>query len=180
MNASRLYRAALLASLLLFSGCIQKEVRGDVMVWTYEWWVSVVGILGGIVLSVACFLLRKKWANAWIVMVVALLFTVVAGPMGFLNYVELSADHLAIRSGTWIAPTVQNIRFDDVASIDLTKEIKRGRRGRTTTKYYLTFKTKDGGHEKVSVGDEMMEAANDDLATTLKAKGLSVNDMTGE
>lgn len=180
MNASRSYRAALLAGLLLFSGCVKKEVQGDLMVWTYEMWVSIAVILGGLAVAGGAFLFRKAGGGAWVVLIVALLAVFVMGPMAFVDRLEIDQQHLSARWGFWFAPTLHDIRFDNVSRIDYTKETRRGRRGRTNTSYYLVFTTKDGNQQKLGATNSLMEAAADDLILALTAKGLSVNDMTGE
>lgn len=180
MNSSRLRGAALLAGLLLFSGCVQKEVQGDLSIWTYESWVSAAVVLGGLAIAGGAFLFRKVGAGAWIVLVVALLVVFTFGPIGFFDRLELDQQHLSTRWGFWFAPTLHDIRFDDVSRIDYTKETRRGRRGRTNTSYYLVFTTKNGEQHKLGATNSLMEAAADDLISALSAKGLSVNDVTGE
>ncbi len=179
-GASRLLRMALLLGAVCLSGCIRKETQGDLSVYSFERWVGGSVVVVGLAVAIGAILFRKSGAGAWVTAVVALVITTVAAPMLFSDHVKLDKEHLETRWGLWFAPSVHNVRFDDVVKVDYTKEVKRGRRGRKNTTYFLIFTKKSGEQDKVAVSGELMSAASDELAAALLAKGLDVNDLTGE
>jgi len=176
----RLRLGLLLLGGLLLAGCTRKEQQGDLMVWKYETWVGFAAILGGIAVAAGAIALRKSGNWSWVIMLLAIGFTIGFAPFGFVDHVSLDQEHIATRWGFWFAPTLHDIRFDDVSRVDYTKETRRGRRGRKETSYYLVFTTKNGTQDKLTATNSLMEAAAEDLMLALAAKNLSVNDLTGE
>lgn len=178
--ATRLRQIGLLLGAACLSGCIRKETQGDLSIYTFETWVGASIIVVGLAVTVGAILFRKSGAGAWITAVVALVLTIVLAPMMFMDFVKVDKEHLESNWGFWFAPSKHDIRFDDVAKVDYTKEVKRGRRGRKNTTYFLIFTKKSGEQLKVAASGELMTAASDDIVSSLSAKGLHVNDLTGE
>ena len=178
--AARLRQIGLLLGAACLSGCVRKETQGDLLVYTFETWVGASVIVVGLAVTIGAILFRKSGAGAWITAVVAIVLTIVVGPMLLSDYVKLDKEHIETHWGLWFAPSVHNVRFDEVAKVDYTKEVKRGRRGRKNTTYFLVFTKKSGEQEKVAASGELMTAAGDDVIAALTAKGLVVNDLTGE
>ena len=170
----------LLPGALLLAGCTRKETQGDLTIVTYEAWVGLVAILIGLVVAVVSLLMRKSGIGAWIVAIAAVAFTVGFAPFGFVDYVRVDKEHIATRWGFWFVPTLHDIRFDDIAKVDYTKETRRGRRGRKETSYNLVFSRKSGEQEKLTATNSLMQAASDELVDALSAKGLAINDLTGD
>ena len=88
--------------------------------------------------------------------------------------------HIEGRWGFSVAPTTHDIALDNVNDVTLTKEISRGRRGRKNTNYYLNFNLKNGGTEKLTTSNSLMEASADKLLATLVTRNIPIVDNTGD
>jgi hypothetical protein len=180
LASSRVFTFSILCLIATAAGCTREETQGDLKIWTYESWVGVVAILAGIAVTVGALALRKSGFGAYVVAFFAIAFTVGFAPFGFVDYIKLDKEHVSTRWGFWFTPTIHEIRFDDVSRVDHTKEEKRGRRGRKSTSYYLVFTSRSGVQDKLGVGNSLMKAAKEEIVLALAAKGLEVNDLTGE
>lgn len=71
-------------------------------------------------------------------------------PIWVFDHVTVTEERLQTKWGFWMALTLHDIAFDDVAGVNLTKEITRGRRGRHT----LGFRPDLGNQGKLGVDDD--------------------------
>ncbi len=167
--------AALVLSLGLFSGCVRQSREGNTTVYSMELWVGGLTTLGGLAAVPAGVALRKSNTRGSIVLILlGLGLLIVVAPNMFLDSTKVDAEHFESRHGFWFSPTIHNIRFDEMASIHRTKEVRRGRRGRKTTNYYLDITKTSGQSERVPLGTIMSEAEPEVIRHALE-RGIPIS-----
>lgn len=171
-------RALVLCGLLTLCGCTKESVEGDRAVYMYEWWVSVVVLVGGTIGTGVCLLAGKEDWRGWLGAVAIAAFTVGFGPMSWFDRVAVDSKTLETRWGFWAYPTVHQVAFADIKGVDLTKRRTSGRRRRTN--YYMVFQKKDGSSEEITISNSLMEAAADRIVEALAQNQIAVVDKTGE
>lgn len=177
-------RASVFLSLAIFclamSGCTKKIETDQTVVHCYESWVGFAGVAVGIGASIfGWFIKSSAGFRGWLFFIMAMAGTVMFSPFGFFDHVTVSPDRLQVQWGFWTFPTKHDIPFDNVNSVALTESSSVSRRGRRTN-YRLEFQLKDGKKESLTATNTLMEAAADDLTQQLAARGIMINDLTGE
>ena len=146
--------------LAALTGCVQKSANGSSHVFTYEIWVPLLVLMGGIVGAPAGWFVRHASARlGWGLLILAPIGAIFFAPSLFMEKVVVHDDALTVRSGIWGMTANHDVKFDNVQMVRLTSEEVRGRRGRKTTNYYLVFVQKDGSQAKVSINNNVTEAA---------------------
>jgi len=136
--------------LLCVCGCVDTEEKAGTFRATYSWWVGTAAILGGLLLAIVGWLWKQTSFRGWVLFIFALVGTIGFAPFGFVDHVTVTEERLQTKWGFWMAPTLHDIAFDDVAGVNLTKEITRGRRGRHT----VGFRPDLGNQGKLGVDDD--------------------------
>jgi hypothetical protein len=162
------FRYGLLSLALFAAGCVNKKVEGSATVYTLEWWVPVLFVLGGLaLLGIAVFSLAKKRIWGGVILGLAGLGVLGFGlPSALNDRVVVDDEHFERTSG-WISTHTQSARFDELDNITLKSETKMTRRGKRTTYSYVCTK-KGGGSEEIPIGDLMREAHPQILANAQK------------
>ena len=166
--------------LLCLSGCVTETQSGDTSTFTFALWVSGSILLGGLAAMVGGWFLRtrsERWG--WGLMIGGLLAVAIFAPTMFSDKATVSPELFTLRTGFFFAPTRHEVRFADVARMDLTKEVKPGRRGRKDTSYYLNFHLKAGESRKVPIGDLMKNGALERVLVIAATQNIPVADLTG-
>lgn len=171
--------ALVLCVLAAASGCVKESSDGAEKRFTYESWVPLSIILGGIAVAPVGWLMhRASKKYAWALLIGGPLVAVVFGP-GFLSsHVTFNDDRLTCRLSlfTFFGST-ETVNFSEVTRVRLTSEETRGRRGRKTTSYYLNFDRTNGEPIKLSADGNLMEAAAKELALRLAKRNIVVIDQ---
>jgi len=169
-------RFALLAlTLLAFPGCVTERVDGDTTIFTFAWWLPLLILVGGVVSLFAGILLRQN-RFGWVLMIGGPIAAIFFAPSLWNDKVTLDHQHFTQRTGLWFAPRFQDVAFADLASIDLTSETRRTRRGRSTS-YYMVCHRKSGEVAKVSINDLMKQGAFQKILAEASTYGIVVNDF---
>ena len=146
------HTSAFLAALVLcfLPGCYERVSHGNESVYQFAWWLGPLVIAGGI-LAFPCGWLLRKWSKklGTILMILAPLMLIVAAPAIYSDYAIVDDDHFEARYGFWFAPTVHNLRFDDLQEIRYVAV--PGSRGRTN--YELHCISRTGQQTVVHAGD---------------------------
>jgi len=177
-NKIALVFAALI--LLCVCGCVDTDESAGTFRATYSWWVGTAAIIGGLALAIVGWLWKQTSFRGWVLFIFALAGTIGLAPFGFVDQVTVTEERLQTKWGFWMAPTLHDIAFDDVAGVNLTKEITRGRRGRKDVKYNLVFRMKNGEADELTATNALMKAALESIAGRLADRGVFVNNLTGE
>lgn len=180
MMRKQLNLLALLLLTAVLCGCVKRETTESGVVVSYELWVAFSAILGGIAASAFGWYLKSHSVRGWVFLIVAVLGTVTFSPFGFVDHVTVDHDHLETRWGFWCFPTINKVAFSDVASVNLSKKITSGRRGRKNVNYYLDFAKKDGSVISISATNSLMEEAAPDVLVELDSHSIPFQDVTGE
>ncbi len=164
------------------SGCVQQKVTGDVITYTYDWWVGVATALGAVAaVIVGWFIitLARPGFVSWLfgirrfalgllvggpVMVVMVIPTVVT------HYVQVDADHFEVRHRWWWSPTRHNVRFDQLQAIGVFEGfVKDGE----ASDSYLDCVSQAGKHEQVEL-DPLVRRALPNLLKRAEQRGVRV------
>lgn len=165
---------------LCLAGCTKKEDITDGIRVSYELWVGITAMLGGVVATVIGWFARTKGWRGWLFFIIAVLGLTCFAPFPFVDHVTVTNQRISTQWGFWPIPTKHDFSLDDVTSVTMTKETSRSRRGGRRTSYYLNFRLNDGTTEKLTAGNKLMEEAADELVSQLAAHGIQITDQTGE
>jgi hypothetical protein len=162
------------APCLALCGCVSETPTGTGSTFKFEWWIptliTVVALLG---LIAGVLMIKRRKGGGW-VFALAGVFGLIFGTGMFMDRAVVDDDHLDLHTGIIFTPTKHTVRFDDVVAIVGTAEEKAGRRGRTTTSYYLNFQLKSGGVQKVPLGDLMKNGAAAKVLAVAQKRGIPV------
>jgi hypothetical protein len=179
MNYRPLLWMGLMAVLATQAGCVRESVGEAGKTFAYELYVPVLLFFGGIAAAVAGWYLRGG-RFGWVLMIGGVISTLGFAPSMFLDKVTVDDKHFTVRTGIWGLTNVHDVAYDNLTSVELTKEEKRGRRGRKSTSYYLLCHCKDGTSAKVPLNNQVCEAAAFDILTQIKDHNVPIGDATGE
>jgi hypothetical protein len=140
-------------------GCYRKVNEHGNIVISFDTWVPVLAALiglaavpvGGVMFA------RGNRFKGGLVAVIGPLAAVVIAPMFYLDRVVINEEGFSSRHGFWWSPTVHDIRYQDLAFVQVTEEVRTTRRGRSYS-YYFDCTFKSGRQERVPLGDVMKEA----------------------
>jgi hypothetical protein len=173
-------RAAFLmmfALLLVTSlGCVDESTDGAAKVFSYELWVPITIMAGGLVAAVAGWFLRDALGRfGWALLIGGPIAAIFFGPSMLLDRVVVGEERFSMRSGIWGMTAVHAFDYENVSSVQITKETSGGRRRKTT--YYLNVNEKNNESSKVPL-NTISEAALPDLLERLKKYNVPVVDRT--
>ena len=161
----------------LMTGCVEREVEGEVVKFSFATWAQLTVLLVGLAAAPVGIALKNASGRApWIGIIVSIVMLLVLLPGQFLDYAKVDATHFEGRYGIWVSPTKFDIKYADLSHIDNVIYETRGRRGRKNTKNRLDCVMKSGERQKVELGD-MMKEARDDILTRAEAAGVEVRDV---
>ena len=139
---------------LALSGCVRETVDGDVVTVGYEWWVTALWVLGGLVALPAGWFIREN-RYGWVLMLVGAGLLAVGAPTSALTRATVSPEGFSVHSGIWGATATGDAKFADVTTLRQTSEVTRGRRGRKNTTHYLNYEVRGGQPGKFSLGNDV-------------------------
>ena len=146
--------------ILLTSGCVDESVDGSVRTYTYELWVPLTILVGGLLAAIWGWFLRDTFGRyGWALLIGGPIAALFFAPSMFFDRAVVSDTSYSLRTGIWGMTATHEVEYEDLQLILVTSEEKRGRRGRRTTHYYLRCKRKDGTEAKVPLGNKISEAA---------------------
>lgn len=171
---------ALVLGALLLGGCVVREVDGDAMQFTYEWWV--LPLIAAIVVGAVVWGVRTLRADppvasrnarwtAWVVVVggpVVLLFA----PTYHLHPLRVDPAGFERHAGLVFAPSSTRVEFAELERIEI--EVTERLRSRSDNLTLVTI-GRDGTREEHSVGDQLREALPDVLGFAADA-GVEIVD----
>ena len=161
----------------LLSGCVDREVKGDVVSFSYAAWAPLLVLLIGLAAAPVGLMLRNSSKRAaWLGMILSPVLLFVLLPGMFLDYAKVDSEHFEGRYGIWIAPTKFDIRYSDLSRIDHVVYETRGRRGRKNTNYRFDCVMKSGQVQKVNLG-AILKEARDEIAERAGKAGVAVRDV---
>jgi hypothetical protein len=177
-TARRFLYLGLAAVVLLQTGCVSETVSGSEKIYTYQLYVSLLLFLGGIGAAVGGFFLRSN-RFGWVLMIGGPIAAIGFAPTMFMEKITVDHQHFTVRNGFW-GMSREDVVFDDLQMVNLTKEETRGRRGRKNVHYYLVCHRKNGTNAKIKVNNDVAEAAAEAIGTQFGEHNISVVNSTGE
>ena len=167
----------LAVALCTVCGCTEVRMEGDTTVYTFALWVPGPRLCGrprrhGRGAAHARKIPRLGWAG----LIGGPVLVIVVVPGMVQDKVTVNNDGFTLHTGFWFAPTVHEVRFEDVNTIELIAEEKRSRRGKQTSYYFLCHKK--SGVEKVPLGTLMQEGAAAKIVETARKRGILVLDQS--
>lgn len=158
------------------AGCYRKTVEDGAIVYSFQPWVPLLTLVGGVVaVPVGIALYRgnnRTWGAACVI-----LGPLAAGglaPGMFQDHVRVDAEGFQSRHGFWFAPTVHNIRYADLDQVRVSFEEHRSLRRRRSYSYYFDCYFKSGAQERVPLGDIMRQALPE-IAEQFRSHGVPVH-----
>jgi hypothetical protein len=179
----RSFRHVVIAAFLLLglSGCVQEDVNGSTITFTYAFWVPLLTLLGGLVAAPAGWYLRSKSARfGWGLLIISPIVVAGIAPSLYLDRADIDDTHFSLRTGIWGMTAVHDVKFNDLSRVRLILEESTGRRGSKRINYYLLCERKDGTSAKVPLGNKVAETAAPYLVARVKALNVPLVDETGE
>ena len=170
----------LIAVLLLFtSGCVNETTDGAIQTFTYELWVPISVLVGGIVAGVAGWFLRGVLGNlGWGLLIGGPIAAIFFAPSLFQDRVVLDDSKLSMRTGIWGLTAVHEVQYDELKLVNIISEEVRGRRGKKSTNYYLECLRNDGTTAKVPINNAVGEAAAPHFLDRVSELGVPIQDKT--
>jgi hypothetical protein len=156
-------------TLLVFSGCVSQATDGSTIVFAFQWWVPLAGILITVAATVAGWFVKnvsERWGYGLLIMGPIML--VIMAPGLFLDRVTIDDEHFTLRTGFWFYPTVRDVRFSDVQRIELTSQ-----RRRRSTDRDMHCRLRNGTVTRVPVGT-LMQYAADEILDRADQKGIPI------
>ncbi len=161
----------------LLSGCVDREVKGDAVEFSFSSWVPLTVLLVGLASAPIGLMFRESSKKAlWVGLIMSPVLLLGVLPSIFLDYAKVDSEHFEGRYGIWFTPTKFDVKYSDLNHIDHVTFETRGRRGRKSTKYRLDCVSKSGQVQKVSLGD-LMKHARDDVLERAVAAGVGVREV---
>src|SRR5262245_20365249 len=157
------------------AGCYEKVSENDRLIFSYQIWVPLMVVLGGLAaLPVGIVLIvRKKYFWGYILAIGGPLAAVVIAPGMFLDRVIVDQEGFYSRHGFWWDSTIHQIRYDELVLVRLVVEEKIGRGGRKNYSYYFDCSFKTRTAERVPLGDVMRQAIPE-IAEQFRKHGVQV------
>lgn len=164
---------------LSLAGCVSESTDGSTRVYSYQLWVPMSVLLGGMVAGPAGWFLRLSSARfGWALMIGGVIAGLGFAPSLFLDKATVSEQQFTQRTGIWGMTAVHTVNVDQLSHVRLTKEERRGRRGRKNTSYFMICHLKDGSQEKVPLGNSVSQTAAGDFLQVVESRNISISDET--
>jgi len=146
-------------------GCYQKVSQPDGLVVSFQPWVPLLVVIGGLAAVPVGILLftqppRVRNQRFWGVCLAlgGPLAVIVGAPSFYLDRVVVNQEGFYSRHGFWWDPTVHQIRYDDLTRVTVAVEERAGRRGGKTYAYFFDCSFKSGKQERMPLGDLVRQA----------------------
>jgi len=175
-SCSRIPRTLALAlaalCLLTFTGCVEKSVSDGTTTVTNASWVYGLIALAGVVLAViGGVAIKSSWWQGGITLLAGLGILLVGAPTYWLEKATVREDGFTIRAGV-LGSSVQDVKYQDIANIELTQEERRTRRGGRTIKHFILLHLKSGQDVKVSASGGVAEETAPLIIEGARAHGV--------
>src|SRR5688572_16715006 len=126
----------ILLTVVAASGCVRQADEAGVQQFSYELWLPLVLLVGGVVAAPAGWYLRKSAGRgAWALLIGGPVAALMFAPSLYRDRVTVSADSFAMSTGIWGMTSVHDVKFAEVNRMRLIMEESRGRRGRKNYNY---------------------------------------------
>ena len=164
---------------VLLVGCVQEDVQGSTRTYTYQLWLPVSILLGGVVAVPAGWFLRKTSSRmGWGLLIGGPIAAIVFAPSFFRDRAVVDDTTFSLRAGIWGFTAAQEVPFRDLQGIRIVFEEVRGRRGSRRTKYYMLCERSDGTTAKVPLSNKIVQAALPYFLSKVADLGIPVVDET--
>lgn len=158
--------------LLTLTGCVEKAVAEGVTTLTNASWVyGLIGLAGVALAIIGGVAIKEAWWQGGLTLLVGLGILIVGVPTYLLEKTTVREDGFRVQTG-FFGGTVHDVKYDDIANIELTSEEVRTRRGGRRTKYYILLHMKSGGDIKLDASDGVAEEAAPLILAGAKAHGV--------
>lgn len=161
--------------LLLLTGCVKKSVVDGASIYSIEWWATALTVVGSIGLGAYGLYLRGQDWRGWILVVVGVGGLLLGAPSIALDRTVVDARHFETRHGFWVAPSVQNVSYDNLSGLNLHEKVS-WRKGRKRVSYEFQCRMKDGSTVTVPLGDVMKEAAAE-IIVHVQGRGIPITGL---
>jgi len=168
----------LIAVFVLFgtSGCVRESSDGETLTVSYQLWVPVSVLLGGLVAAPIGWILHKKSIRfGRSLLILGPLAAVFFAPSLFRDRAVLDDESFSLRTGIWGMTAVHEIEFDELNQVTITEEERR-RRGRKSTNTYRFCSRKDGTNAKIPLNNQVSKSAAPILLERLAKFGVPIED----
>lgn len=165
--------------LIGMSGCVRESSNGVTQTFSYEWWLPLLVFLGGLVAAPAGWFLRQ-WSTrlGWGLLIIGPLAAIFFAPSLFLERTVITDTTFSKRSGIWGCTASNDISIGDLEQVSIISEQVRGRRGSKRTEYFLLCQEKGGKTEKVSINNDVSQAAAACFLERVSEQGILIVDKT--
>lgn len=179
MNRKSCFYLIVTILLLPLCGCVDEAIDGSTQTFTYEWWVPLTVLFGGLVAAPAGWFLRNLSARiGWGLLIAGPIAAIFFAPSLFRDRVVVDDSRFSVRTGIWGFTAVHEVKYDDLKQVRITFEETRGRRGSKRKNYYLVCERKDGSSAKVSVNNDVALAAAPAFLKKVSDRNIPIVDET--
>lgn len=159
--------------IFLLSGCTNTEtITGGIRV-TFQLWIGIAAIVGGLLVATFGWFIRANNFRGWAICVSALIATVVIGPNTLFDHVTVTEEKFSTRGGLWFWPKIHEFEFEDIRSLGVTEEKKRYK-GRQQNSYFMEFHLKSGKTVKLYATNALMKQATEAIMENLQSRKIPI------
>ena len=155
--------------LVVAGGCVSETKAGDKTIFTYEWWVPLSVMVGGIVAAPAGWFLRESISRLSIGLMILGPLACIFGLSLFTDRAEVDPTSYLVRVGIFGSASYSG-KIDDITQISFTT--KRGRRG--SRSHYMVCHKKDGDTDEIAMGNSISKKALPLILEYASAKGVPI------
>jgi|GEM_PF-2806572 len=159
----------------LLAGCTRKWEADGAQHFAYEWWVGMLTLVSAAGLIVIGWMIRTSWERTGYTMMIGGVACLVITPGYFLDFVKLTDQGFAYRSGSILIDSGE-IKFEDLGTVSLTTTVSRGRRGRKNTTHHMICQMKNGAPIDIEM-TELVRFALPAIDQIAAQKGIAVIDQ---
>jgi hypothetical protein len=146
------------------TGCVRTSIDGDKIHFGMAWWaIGLMTLLSFVLMGVGYLAAKADNWRGYISAIAGAGLLLFGVPGMLMDYATLDDQHFEGRYGFWMAPTRYNVKFADVAVMNVVEKSRYSRRGKRYD-YTLDLTYRDGHKQSVSIGDLLKEAAPELIA----------------
>jgi hypothetical protein len=170
----RCWKSALIVAALAFgaAGCVSKSEANGVASYGFECWVIAIPAAVGLGIVAIALAMWRKRARIKSVLVGLLGLAAAIGGTATIASDRLTIDAQGMLQTGWGHGF--NLKYAEVAGVQLIQEERIGRRGRRVQDLKMVVRSKRGGTETHPVGDLLKQAWND-MAAAFRQHGVPLD-----
>ncbi len=164
----RAWLGLVLLVLVAAGGCVSETKAGDKTIFTYEWWVPLSVMVGGIVAAPVGWFLRESISRLSIGLMILGPLACLGGISLFTDRAEVDPSSYMVRVGIFGSASYSG-KFDELTQISFMSK-----RRRRSTSHYMVCHKKNGDTDEIAIGNSISKRALPLILEYASAKGVPI------